>query len=964
MFRKTFLQICLVLVICLVRSTTLHAQAPFFKNIVYDIEKKGTQLLTVFQEKKGPVWLGTNLGMCRYDGINFKYLDKDSNQVTAIGESNDGVLWMGHINGVIEYRKGLDVQKFTPKEKLPSKKITRILFDAQNRLWFSTYGEGVFCYDNKRLYNINTSNGLSDDVVYDLLPGDDNTVWAATDFGIAICAVTNGSITTGAINTKTGLPDNIVRSLKKDAAGNTWIGLQDKGICYVDKASGNIKVPPEALNWQYGQVNDILPMKREILIATEEHGIIEIHFGLPTLNKMIPAASKKLKAVQQLLLDKNEQVWVVSDNTLSIANSNHFQFIEIPTAWQEAVKAITTDSSGRIWFASKKGIFTKENNNTTVEQVTALKNINYASIVCLYADKNNCIWIGTYNTGLYKYYPATKKITHYTTADGLVDNNVFSIAGTGDEIWLGTLGGAARLDASHAKPVFQNFTRKNGLSNNFIYNVAVDSKSNVWFATDGGGVSKLDQQGFHHYTAIPGLEKNIAYTTTEDIYGNTWFTGLNSGLFSFDGNTFKRYTIKNGLHDNEILNVVADNKGNLLLSHPDGLELFNIRRELFTFYGAESGFDNIHPQINACCHTAKGAILIGAADKIVQYYPSDTRYTQLPQLVMNNVLLFFKPIGIADNTVFKYDENHITFDYAGLWYINPEAISYVYQLEGNSSDWISTRDHTITFPNMPPGRYVFRVKASINDDFRYSPLLTYRFSIANPFWKRAWFWILMFLLAAILLFYFVRLRIGVLQFQQEKEKQKLTAQLDMLRNQLNPHFLFNSFNTLINIIDKDKRMAMEFAEKLSDFYREIAIVQEQEMIPVQEELNLLQNYIYLQQKRFGNNLYLKLNVSKQHLLAGIPPLTLQLLAENAIKHNSISADKPLLITVESAQSFLVVSNNISKQEVIARSTGIGLKNIQQRVQLLTGEEVKIIETGNEFNVLIPLKQSSHAATHY
>lgn len=956
MRRKQLIQLLPVLILSFAAVQPCLPQAPFFKNIVYDIEKKGTRLLTIFQEKKGPLWLGTSLGMCRYDGINFKYLDKDSNQVTAIGESNDGVLWMGHINGVLEYTKDLSVQKFSPADILPKSRITAILFDRENRLWFSTYGEGVFCYEKNRLHIFNTKNGLSEDVVYNLLLTDDGSVWAATDLGISVCAIKNGRKNISVIDTKNGLPDNIVRTLRQDAGGNIWIGLQDKGICYFNKTSGKIVVPPEAAGWNYGQVNDILPMKREIFIATEEFGIVEIHFGLPALNKMMPAKGKNMKAVQQLLLDKNEQVWVVADNTLSVANSNHFQIIEIPAAWQEAVKAITTDRTGKIWFANKKGIFSKDNNNTPVVQLNSIRNIDYASIVSLYSDKNNTLWIGTYNNGLYRYTPATQQTVQYTSADGMVDNNIFSIAGIGDEIWLGTLGGAVKLDASQRKPRFENFTRQNGLSNNFIYNVMVDSKDNKWFATDGSGISRLDKKGFHHFDSIAGLQKNIAYTTTEDIYGNIWFTGLNSGLFCYDGTTFKRYSIKDGLHDNEILNVVADRKGNLLLSHPDGLELFNIRRALFTFYGAESSFDNIRPQINAWCHTPGGGILIGATEKIIQYFPSDTRYTQLPQLVMNNVMIYFKPIGTADDMQFSYEENHITFDYAGLWYIHPEAICYQYQLEGYSNDWINTRDHSITFPNLRPGHYVFRIKASINEDYRFSPLLTYRFSIAKPFWKTTWFLLLLLLAIAIALYYFVRLRIQFINFEQQKEKQKLTAQLAMLKSQLNPHFLFNSFNTLMNIIDKDKQMAMEFAEKLSDFYREIALLQEKEAIPVQEELKLLQNYIYLQQKRFGNNLQLQLNISTAYLQSGIPPLTLQLLAENAIKHNSISDERPLKISIESAQSFLVVSNNINRQEVAAKSAGLGLNNIQQRVKMLTGQEVSILDTGYEFNVIIPLKQ--------
>ncbi|MEP7110808.1 MAG: histidine kinase, partial [Ferruginibacter sp.] len=911
----------------------LNAQSPYFKNIVFDKEKKEAKLLKIFQDKKGYIWLGTNFGICRYDGINFKYLEKDSNQVSTITENNNGVLWLGHMNGVIEYVENNTVKKFMPEEGLPKIKITDIIFDKQDRLWFSTYGEGIYCYDKNILYNINHDDGLTDDNVYDLM-ADDDKVWAATDMGISICTFQNGKKNISVINDKNGLPDNIVRNMKKDADGNTWVALQDKGVCFFKKGSGKINVPDQVINWPYGQVNDVLPMKREVFIGTEEHGIIEIYFGLPPLKKMIPLKKKKINSIQQLLLDKNEQVWVVADNLLSMTNSNRFQLVEIPVEWQDGIKAMTSDNSGRIWFSNKLGIFVKKDNNSPVLKVQLPGNIDYTAVVCLYADYKMNIWIGTYNYGLYEYIPSENKLRQYTKVDGLVDNNVFSITGKGSEIWLGTLGGASKMELTSEKPLFQNYTKQNGLSNNYVYNVLIDSKGNRWFATDGNGISKLDQSGFHHYDSIPGLAKNIVYTTTEDIFGNIWFIGRNSGLFVFNGKTFKRYGLKDGLFDNDILNVWADNKGNLLLTHPDGLEIFNIKKEYFVFYGAESGFENINPEINAYCRTQKGAILVGATDKIIQYYAADNDIALFPELVMNSISIFFNPINFPVKNIFSHDENHVTFDYAGLWYTNPEAVNYQYQLEGYSKDWINTRDHIITFPNLPPSQYIFKVKASVSEDFRHSSTLTYSFFINRPYWKTTWFKILIVLVTGFLIYYFVRVRIRLIQYAQEKEKQKLLAKLRMLKNQLNPHFLFNSFNTLMNIIDKDKQLAMEFAEKLSDFYREIVLLQDKEMVTIDEELSLLKNYIYLQQKRFGNNLQLSLHIFDEHKKAGIPPLTLQLLAENALKHNTVDENNPLIIKIESAQSFLIVSNNITKKELHEKSAGIGLKNIQQRVQLL------------------------------
>jgi hypothetical protein len=105
--------------ILLASPSSLNAQAPYFKNIVYDKEKKEARLLKIYQDKKGYIWLGTNFGICRYDGIDFKYLEKDSNLVTTITENNNGVLWFGHINGVIEYIENNTLFKFMPEEGLP-----------------------------------------------------------------------------------------------------------------------------------------------------------------------------------------------------------------------------------------------------------------------------------------------------------------------------------------------------------------------------------------------------------------------------------------------------------------------------------------------------------------------------------------------------------------------------------------------------------------------------------------------------------------------------------------------------------------------------------------------------------------------------------------------------------------------------------------------------------------------------
>lgn len=194
---------------------------------------------------------------------------------------------------------------------------------------------------------------------------------------------------------------------------------------------------------------------------------------------------------------------------------------------------------------------------------------------------------------------------------------------------------------------------------------------------------------------------------------------------------------------------------------------------------------------------------------------------------------------------------------------------------------------------------------------------------------------------------------------QKLQEEKIQFQFQVLRNQVNPHFLFNSFNTLISIIEDNPAMAVDYVEQLSEFFRNIVNYRDKDIISLGEEIDVLQTYIYLQQKRFGDNLQLHIHLSeeaKSHTF--IPPLSLQLLIENAIKHNVVSKEAPLVIDIFiENEKELVIRNNINPK--ITRESGarMGLQNIVNRYNLLSREKVNIINDGKNFIVTLPtLKQ--------
>lgn len=192
---------------------------------------------------------------------------------------------------------------------------------------------------------------------------------------------------------------------------------------------------------------------------------------------------------------------------------------------------------------------------------------------------------------------------------------------------------------------------------------------------------------------------------------------------------------------------------------------------------------------------------------------------------------------------------------------------------------------------------------------------------------------------------------------EEKEnlkRESLSAQLNALRTQVNPHFLFNNLNTLCSIIPEDPKQAVDFVQQLSKLYRHILEVKDEKSIPLKDELDVLKAYAFLLKTRFGHNLEIDIDVADEKLQKKIVPLSLQLLMENAIKHNIVSADKPLKIEVFAENGSLVVSNNLQKKNQLHESTGIGLDNIRNRYKLLSEKLVEVRESHENFTVSIPL----------
>lgn len=209
-------------------------------------------------------------------------------------------------------------------------------------------------------------------------------------------------------------------------------------------------------------------------------------------------------------------------------------------------------------------------------------------------------------------------------------------------------------------------------------------------------------------------------------------------------------------------------------------------------------------------------------------------------------------------------------------------------------------------------------------------------------------------------YFFSKWKTSLLEAEKLK-RENIRFQFESLKSQVNPHFLFNSLNTLTSLIEEEPKNAVQFVQHLSHVYRYVLTTREKDLVLLQEEVQFIRSYLYLLHMRFGNNLRAEINIPEECRQKQLPPLALQLLVENAIKHNIVAAEQPLELHIRiDKRGHLEVENSLQKKQHVEPGSGFGLKNIIKRYQLLGRSDVEISAADNYFTVALPLLHTQPA----
>jgi ligand-binding sensor domain-containing protein len=952
-------------------SISALSQAPHIRKISLNLPEGEPVFHTAMQDRNGFIWLGSDQGLFRFDGKDVRHFmpaeDSIEFKVSSIHENPDGILWIGCKSGHIFRLTPSGLSQFQPEEGTPGAGISDIVTGPEGTTWWSTLGEGIYFYQEGRVYNISHEDGLKDDYVYDLLVDKEGMIWAGTDGGVAVCSQQAGRKNVEIPSWNGDLPDPIVRVLKSDLSGKIFLGFYESLPGYISPDGMHfVDLSPDPA-WPYDAISDLALLDDAVWISTNSGKLLEL--GKDGMNEVNASegsgqAIEKFGKIHKLMEDREGNLWILSATGLYRTTGSRWKFYDQADGIGfRNIHAIFYDAHDELWFSNDEGLFRLNPGNMEIRKYLDTRLFENLKITSLCEDPDGFVWAGTFNYGVFRIDPVTGAWKRVTEKEGLVNNNVLSISRHNDTLWMATLGGATEIVIGHGTgdqfKSLRSFDKSNGLVSNYIYSVFEDKNDRIWFATDGDGISVFDNGAFRTYNQSDGLGDDVIYSISGDKYGNIWIATSSAGVYRYDGKRFHRFGVEEGLSSLRVAGLETAGE-EVLVMMDDGIDIIHIPTGSIIQFGDELAMGNISPDLNTITPDADGNLWIGTKTGILRYRPSSYHPAAGPVTVLEHMAVFLEPVEMKPELVLRNKDNHITFTYAGLWFSNPDKVSFQVMLEGYDLGWKNTFDNVAMYSSLPPGMYTFKARSSINQSFTTLNEVSFSFEIMKPLWANAWFILFLFVFVVLAVFLIMHYREKRLKKIEQQKKEKVEFEFQLLKNQVNPHFLFNSFSTLMALIEEQPAQALEYTEKLSDFFRTILQLKDEDVIPLADELRIIDDYFFLLKKRFGDNLFLEVRIDEKAVQSVIPPMTLQILLENAVKHNVISRDKPLFIKIYSEGKEIILENNLQPKKTAEVSTGIGLENITKRYRLKSAPDPVFRKSDTHFSVVLPILKLNNA----
>ena len=953
--------------LCFVPWALLCAQYPLVRTMTAMDGQQSVHATCLAQDEQGLIWLGSDRGLFRTDGDRTDpILRTEGVPVLAMCSADKGVI-VALASGAVLRCDGAGCDTLWSDTLYRAAQIRSLVRDPRGGIWAGTYGEGVHIWRGGTLKRLTTGNGLNDAHVNAQCTVGDAHMAIATDQGIVIADLDGHvDVTFGEAQ---GAPDNLVLAVRSSADGRIWAGTDRGGAFSFDPFRIGDGAQPLDSTWHDGAITRITSTKdrlwmgvpgRGALIADLSHGLA--YYAAATAEQGAGAQ------VSDFMVDRDGAVWWCDGS--AVLRRADADVLVTPTHEGVDLHHITAIAPGtgpRIAFANDHWVFTHA---STFQESQHLQRYRLpidstTRLVSLSWDQAGTIWAGTLGNGVFRMTEGGS-IERFNGTPSLLNDNVLSIHQRGDTLWFATLDGLFRHSASMGG---RGRTDKLFMpGSGFTYDVLPLPGGAVLVATDGNGVIRVERDGTAR--ALQGAAGHRTfYSLCADSAGHAWACGPSTGIYSVEREKLVPLTTDLGAVMSDVYSLSFFG-GHLFAFGDGGAFIVDPASGRTTDVTNVLGLRGAKGELNAAITDAQGSLWSATDIGLFRLSPGFVQRRRGLKASITSVRQGGEEITRAMAGDLPAEHDFITFRFTGIHYDAPEDVRFAYRLIGADTTLRTTRDRELTFSNLASGRYRFEVYA-FNGKRPFDALPdTFSFTIAAPWWKRPWAITAGLALFALAAFGAIRVRDDRLRARDrmekakaEMEREKVRFQMQVLRSQVNPHFLFNSFNTLIGLIEESPGKAVEHVEHLSDFFREILQVRDKELIPLRDELRLVDTYFFLEKRRFGDRIALRTEVPPAALDAQVPPLTVQLLVENALKHNRATDQEPLVVTIASDGDTLTVSNPYRPRDQAAKSTGFGIGSITQRFTAITPRPVSIGREKDNFVARIPLIPPSHEDPH-
>ena len=730
-------------------------------------------------------------GLARFDGHKFEAFNKSNglsdNVVRSLFEDKKGNIWIGTDNGLTLY-DGYKFITIGKKQGLKGTAVMKIIEGNNGTIWVGTNDGGLAGLtkgDSLSIINYSKDDGLISNFVFDIYEDPEKKLWLGMVGGLNIVEFENGSSkkikNVDRLDITSGSVTNVL-SIEPDRKGTILLGTLGNGLFKVmlsaDKKSYTIepskvnKVIPDLQIWDiFSKEND------ELWMATNNNGVIKLKDDkvVGILNKESGLLSNQILDIME---DKEGNTWFASfgQGALMYNDDKFVSYNEKDDVIGTQIQNILFDSDNIFYVATEDGLlqFKKEGDDIKrLNYFTAKNGLNDVGANAIAKFDKDQIWIGTNNgINILK----GSKLTTFSGNNRLANRKISCLlADNHKNMWIGTAGGYGKLSGSNL--FFMN--QEQGLINDEVQTIIEDKKGRIWMGTMGGLV-KLEGEKYADFNAVDGLTTLKVYSLAEDPTGNIWIGTFGGGIFKFDCGRdsipISAVATRGILSSNTINSLYFICDTLLIAGNDKGFDLLVLDKKLaiknVIHYNINDGFSGGENNPNSISTDSKGLIWFGTKNGLVRYNPGiDFSNKYLPEAYITDIKLFFEEVNWAskgfkiskwsnlpENLVLSHKDNHLTFAFTGFCYHNPDDLEFSYYLENQSKEWSPfSPNREVVFSGLTPGSYSFKVKVR-NKFGLVGNTSEFQFVIKPPFWQTPWFYIPAFILFMLLIITIIRLR--------------------------------------------------------------------------------------------------------------------------------------------------------------------------------------------------------------